>query len=278
MREMLAAARDRYAVATAAPGPYGGVASTWTTVHGTPLHARAGGAEHGVPVVLVHGLAVSHRYLMPTAALLGRRHPVAAVDLPGFGLSGDPGRALDTTALADHLGGWLRATGTGPAVLLGNSYGCQVIADLVAREPEHALALVLTGPTVDPAARSATAQVLRWLRDAAREDPFQAPILLRDTRDAGPGRVLATLRHAVRDRIEEKLPRLPMPALVVRGGREPIVPVRWAARAAELLPRGELVELPGSPHNSVYCAAGALTDAVEGFLDRVLPDARRLAG
>lgn len=36
--------------------------------------------------------------------------------------------------------------------------------------------------------------------------------------------------------------------------------------------------LPGSPHNSVYCAAGALTEAVEEFLDRVLPAARSLAG
>ena len=46
--------------------------------------------EHAWPIVLVHGLAVSHRYLMPTAALLARRHPVGVPDLPGFGLSGDP--------------------------------------------------------------------------------------------------------------------------------------------------------------------------------------------
>ena len=235
------------------------------------MHARVSASPpaRALPVVLVHGLAVSHRYLMPTAALLARRHPVGVPDLPGFGLSADPGAALDTTQLADALGGWLHATGTAPAVLLGNSYGCQVIVDLVARHPELAAAVVLSGPTVDPQARSVTRQVLRWLRDAVHEDPLQAPILLRDVRDAGPRRVFATLRHAVGDRIEEKLPTIAVPALVIRGGIEPIVPARWADEAARLLPRGRIVTVPGSPHNSVYVAAGVLTAAVEAFLDHV---------
>lgn len=269
--------RERYAVATAAPRPYAGFTSGWTTVGGVPLHARIGPADRSGPrIVLVHGLAVSHRYLMPVAALLARRHPVAVPDLPGFGLSGDPGEALGTAALADALGGWLRATGTGPAVLLGNSYGCQVIVELVSREPAAAEALVLTGPTVDPAARSAVRQALRWLRDVPHEDPRQAGVILRDVRDAGPRRVLATLRHAVRDRIETKLPGIAVPTLVTRGGVEPIVPDRWAAEAVALLPRGELAVLPGAPHNSGYSAADALAATVESFLDRVLtPPGRR---
>jgi pimeloyl-ACP methyl ester carboxylesterase len=263
--------RERYAVATAAPRPYAGFTSRWTTVDGVPLHARIGPADRpGPPVVLVHGLAVSHRYLMPVATLLARRHPVAVPDLPGFGLSGDPGAALGTRALADALGGWLRATGTGPAVLLGNSYGCQLIVDLVVREPATAPALVLAGPTVDPRGRSAVTQALRWLRDVRHEDLRQAGVILRDVRDAGPRRVLATLRHAVDDRIETKLPGVAVPTLVTRGGVEPIVPPRWAAEAAALLPRGELAVLPGSPHNSNYTAADALAAVTEDFLDRAL--------
>jgi pimeloyl-ACP methyl ester carboxylesterase len=261
---------SKYRLAMAAPRPYAGFRSDWTEVGGLRLHARTGGAGAGPRVVLVHGLAVSHRYLMPTAALLSGRHPVAAPDLPGFGLSAEPGAVLGTRALADALGGWLAATGGGPAVLLGNSYGCQLIVDLVSRRPAVAAALVLAGPTVDPGARTASRQVLRWLRDAPREDLTQAPVLLRDARDAGIRRLAGTLRHSVRDRIEQKLPAVPVPALVVRGGVEPIVPPRWAARAADLLPRGELIVLPGSAHNSVYSAPDALAAAVEEFLDRVL--------
>jgi pimeloyl-ACP methyl ester carboxylesterase len=102
------------------------------------------------------------------------------------------------------------------------------------------------------------------------EDPLQAPILLRAVRDAGPPRIVATLRHAVRDRIEDKLPAIGVPTLVTRGGVEPIVPDRWAAEAARLLPGGQLAVLPGGPHNSVYTAPAALAAAIEVFLDRVL--------
>ena len=273
MFQAIALSRRRHRLAVAAPAPYGRFTSTLTPVGPVAVHARVGGTGPGPRIVLVHGLAVSHRYLMPTAALLARRHRVAVPDLPGFGLSGEPGAVLGLRALADALGGWLDATGGGPVVLLGNSFGCQVIVDLVVRRPELAAALVLAGPTVDPAARSAPRQVLRWLADAVLEDPTQATVLLRDARDAGPHRILGTLRHAVADRIEDKLPLVTAPTLVVRGGVEPIVPRRWAREAAGLLPYGELVELPGSPHNTVYSAAGALTDAVETFLARALTPA-----
>jgi pimeloyl-ACP methyl ester carboxylesterase len=260
---------SKYRLAVAASRPYAGFVSEWTSVGGVRLHARVGGAGAGPRIVLVHGLAVSHRYLMPTAALLGRRHPVAALDLPGFGLSEDPGAVLRTPELADALAGWLDTTGRGPVVLLGNSYGCQVIVDLATRRPDLVRVLVLTGPTTDPSAPSAPRQVLRWLLDVPREPPAQLPILLRDARDAGFRRILGTLREATRDRIEAKLPSVRVPTLVVRGGIEPIVPTRWAAEAARLLPAGELAVLPGIPHNSPYAGAATLTGVVERFLERV---------
>jgi pimeloyl-ACP methyl ester carboxylesterase len=57
-------------------------------VDGVEVHARVSESprEHAWPIVLVHGLAVSHRYLVPTAALLARRHPVGVPDLRGLAL------------------------------------------------------------------------------------------------------------------------------------------------------------------------------------------------
>jgi surfactin synthase thioesterase subunit len=63
---------------------------------------------------------------MPLAATLAGHHPVHVIDLPGFGLSGDPGRVLNVAEHADHLADWLEATGLPPTVVLGNSFGCQV--------------------------------------------------------------------------------------------------------------------------------------------------------
>jgi len=90
--------------------------------------------------------------------------------------------------------------------VLGNSFGCQVAVDLAMRHPDRVGGLVLVGPTMDPTARTAPRQILRWLGDTAREDPLQLPILVRDVHDAGPRRVVGTLAHALRDPIEDKLP------------------------------------------------------------------------
>ena len=180
---------------------------------------------------------------MPLAAKLAAQHPVHVIDL------------------AD----WLEATGLPPVVVLGHSFGCQVAVELAVRFPDRVGGLVLAGPTIDPSARTAARQVLRWLRDTAREDPLQLPILARDLRDAGPRRVAATLGHALRDPIEAKLPLVGVPVLVTRGASEPIVPRAWAEAAARLLPDGELAEIPG-PHNANYGAAAALAGRVLAFL------------
>jgi pimeloyl-ACP methyl ester carboxylesterase len=261
------AALDRYRLASSAPRTAWAFQSHWRTIGGVVIHDRASLAspDSPLPVVMVHGLAVSHRYLMPLAAKLAGYHPVHVIDLPGFGLSDDPGRVLDVTEHADHLAAWLEAAEVPPVVLVGNSFGCQVAVDLAVRHADRARGLVLVGPTMDPSARTASRQIVRWLRDTAREDPLQLPILARDVRDAGPHRVVGTLTHALRDPIERKLPMVRVPALVTRGSREPIVPLAWAQAATRLLPFGELAVVPG-PHNANYGAAGNLAELVLAFL------------
>ena len=75
------------------------------------IHDRASLASPNAapPLVMVHGLAVSHRYLMPLAAKLAGDLAVHVIDLPGFGLSSDPGRVLNVAEHADHLAAWLQA-------------------------------------------------------------------------------------------------------------------------------------------------------------------------
>ena len=110
--------------------------SRWADIGGLRMHARAAtdAANAGaLPVVLVHGLVVSSRYMIPLAARLAAHAHVYAPDLPGFGKSDHPERPLKIAGLADALAGWMRATGLARAALIGNSMGCQVIAELALR-------------------------------------------------------------------------------------------------------------------------------------------------
>jgi pimeloyl-ACP methyl ester carboxylesterase len=101
------------------------------------------------PVVLIHGLGLSGRYMLPVAERLARHVPVYLPDLPGFGDSAKPDRALDVPALADALAGWIEAMALAPVALLGNSFGCQIIADLAARHPVLVERAVLEERTSD---------------------------------------------------------------------------------------------------------------------------------
>ncbi len=80
-------------------------------------------------VVLVHGLSVSSRYMVPTAVRLARDYHVYLPDLPGFGKSAKPSHILTVAELADALADWMQVMELPPAVLLGNSLGCQIIVN-----------------------------------------------------------------------------------------------------------------------------------------------------
>jgi pimeloyl-ACP methyl ester carboxylesterase len=239
----------------------------WTDTAAGVMHARVGGeGTSGSPVVLVHGMVISSRYMVPAALELAPLCPVYAVDLPGYGDSAKPRRVLDLTGLADALAAWMDARRFSAAHLLANSFGCQVLAELALRHASRVDRLIFQGPTVDPAARSVRQQLLRLLRNSSSEAPGLGWITLVDYVKAGVRRIRATMRMAIRDRIEDKLPGIVAPTLVVRGGKDPLVPQRWAEEVVRRLPRGELVVLPGLGHTINYTAPKELVAAVRPFL------------
>ncbi len=246
-----------------------GLHHDWRTVVGLRVHARvtAGRPERDDHVVLVHGVGVSGRYLLPTAARLAPFVRVHVPDLPGFGESARPPVALDVPAHADVLAAWLRDVGLERPTLLGNSMGCQVVVHLAARHPDLPGRAVLVGPTTDPDAASVRRQAWRLLRDGAREPVALDLLQIADYLRAGVRRSLRTARHAVRDPVAAVAREVHVPTLVVRGAEDPIVPQRWAEELTARLPRGRLVVVPGAPHVVNWVAADTLAELVLAFLD-----------
>jgi pimeloyl-ACP methyl ester carboxylesterase len=220
----------------------------------------------GLPVVLVHGMVISSRYMERLAEVLGRYVPVLAPDLPGYGESTKPRHALSLPELADSLGLLLRASGVPKAMFVGNSFGCQVLVELALRHPDQVDRLVLQAPTPDPAARSWVRQVWRIVLNNRLEPAKPAQEARIDYAKAGLPRAVATLRMLVRDPIEAKLPRVSAPTLVVRGTRDPVVSQQWAERAAGLLPQGRLALLEGGTHTLNHSYPGALAALILPFL------------
>ena len=227
-------------------------------------------------VVLVHGLGVSSRYMVPLAEYMASYARVYAPDLPGFGKSTKPTRALNIDELADALAAWMQTMKLAQAVVLGNSFGSQVVVALALRHPELIARAVLVAPTIDPRAPTVIRQIMRLVCDAPREPLSLVPLAIRDYLTTGLRRGLQTLRYAIRDRIEDKLPQVHVPTLVVGGARDPVVPQEWVEETARLLPRGRSVMIPGAAHAVNYNAPQELAHVVRMFMgERWTPFASR---
>jgi pimeloyl-ACP methyl ester carboxylesterase len=237
----------------------------WTMVRGVRLHDRSAGCATGSAVVFLHGLAVSHRYLLPTAGALADRHRVVLPDLPGFGHSDKPGHAYDVGEHADFLGAWLDARGLDRVAVVGHSFGAEVAARLAVRQPERVSALVLAAPTSDPAARTRRGLIGRWAADLVFEPLWQAPVLIRDVVDARPWRVLATVGHSVRNPVEQDLRRLPVPPLVLGGALDTVSPPRWRLSVAAMT-GGRSVTIPEAAHNALTTSGRRAADAIAAYL------------
>jgi 2-hydroxy-6-oxonona-2,4-dienedioate hydrolase len=244
---------------------------TLTDVDGLRIHARVAepppGSPRIAPVVLVHGLGLSGRYMMPTAALLARRYQVRVPDLPGFGDSGKPRRVLDVAGLAAGLAAWMDTAGTGPSVLVGNSHGCQTIGEFAVRRPDLVARAVLQGPTAPPRERTWLRQFVRWRQNAPYNPPELTPLSYEDYRKAGYLRTLLTFHLSLRDHLEDKLAGIKAPTLVVRGQHDPICSEGWAQQVAAGLPDGRLVIIPGVAHTLCYTSPVELAAVCRAFIE-----------
>lgn len=219
-------------------------------------------------VVLLAGLGVSGRYLLPFAAELGKRFPTWVPDLAGYERTDGPPCALEMAELADVVVAWMDALGVRRAVLVGSSMGCQVAVEVAARHADRASGVVLQGPTTDRHARTVPRHLWRIALDGLREPPSLTALQLADWAGTGERRLVKTIRRTFAHRIEDRLPWVGCPALVVRGSRDPVVPQRWAEEVAAGLPRGAVHVVSGAAHAVAYGAPAVLADIVARFVLR----------
>jgi 2-hydroxy-6-oxonona-2,4-dienedioate hydrolase len=93
------------------------------------------------------------------------------------------------------------------------------------------------------------------------------PVLLREYLAAGLPRTIRTLQYAFADCLEEHLPHVQVPTLIVRGSRDPIVSQDWAEEVKRLLPAGSQLGVTTSVGHAVnFNAPEQLVRSIRSFL------------
>ena len=215
------------------------------------------------PAVLVHGIGMSHRYLSRLHDLLALEGPVFSIDLPGFGGLPKPGTDVDVPAMAAALGDVIESLEVPPAVLVGQSMGCQWVVELAVQRPDLIAHVVTIGPVVDAAHRTFMAQSIALAVDTLGEPPAANALVFTDYLRCGVPWYLAQLRHMLRYRIEDRAAELNRPLLIVRGGRDPIAGQEWCRRLRDTAADARLVLVPGHHHNAQQSAPRAVASAIQ---------------
>jgi 2-hydroxy-6-oxonona-2,4-dienedioate hydrolase len=242
------------------------LSSRCVKVDGWRMHYRTGGTG-AQAVVLVHGLTVSGNYLLPTAVELMRDFTVYIPDLPGFGQSEKPQQALSIVELAESLKAWMDAVGLERAYLLGNSMGCHTIAVLASRYRERVAGAILVSPVGERDVLNTLPLVARALNDFVREPPSSWVVMFKDLLKAGLRRTVLTLRNMQRFPLEPRLPQVQVPALVVGGKHDRIVPMWSIGRVTALLPQGRVAVLAEAAHVPNYTHPQQMAALVRAFVD-----------
>jgi pimeloyl-ACP methyl ester carboxylesterase len=119
----------------------------------------------GAPVVLLHGLTATRRYVvMGSSALLRSGHRVIAYDARGHGRSGPAPVASDYgyPTLGHDLEAVLDAAGIERAVLAGASMGAHTLLWLALHRAERVSGLVVITPAFDPDTADDPRRLAHW--------------------------------------------------------------------------------------------------------------------
>jgi pimeloyl-ACP methyl ester carboxylesterase len=109
-------------------------------VNGTTLHYVAAGAG-GSPILLVHGFPETWWTFHKLIPLLAADHRVFAVDLRGFGDSGNEPGAYDSTTSAEDLHQLIARLDVGPVHLTGQDISGTTVFRLATTHPDDVLSL-----------------------------------------------------------------------------------------------------------------------------------------
>ena len=233
-------------------------------------------AGEGAPVVLLHGLTATYRYVvMGSRALERSGHHVVSYDARGHGTS-DPAPDAGAYRYEDLAADLLRVmddTGFERAVLAGASMGAHTALRVALERPERVAGLVVITPAYDPRVEEDPADLARWdaLGDGLRSggvEGFLAAYGVPDVPQAWRQTLLTVLRQrleghahpeAVADALHvvprsrpfralDELARIAVPTTVVadRDEPDPGHPLAVGEAYAAAIPGAELiVEEPG---------------------------------
>jgi non-heme chloroperoxidase len=282
---------------TKTPAPAGNpMADRLTTKDGTSLNFKDWGS--GPAVVFSHGYPLSSdAWEDQMFFLLQNGYRVIAHDRRGFGRSSQPSKGYDYDTFADDLAQLVNALDLRGATFVGHSMGGGEVARYVGRHGQSRVAKVAFVSSVTPFLlktatnpNGAPKEVFDGFRAAVQADRSQWNLdvtmpyysfnrpgakvsegFRQDYWRQGQATGVLAAYHAIgafsETDFREDLKKITVPALVVHGSDDQIVPLEISANlTAELIPQARLVVYDGGSHGLLHVDKDRLNADLLAFL------------
>ena len=253
----------------------------------------------GQPVVLIHGFPLNgESWGKQSAALLDAGFRVIAYDRRGFGASTKAGTGYDYDTFASDLNELINTLDLENAILVGFSMGTGEIARYLARYGSQRIAKAAFLGSLEPyllktddnpegagpqeyfdsvsesVEKDRYAFVSGFFKDFYNLDDNLGSRISQEAVDAS----VQVANHAGNVAIvaapltwptdfRADIPHIDVPALIVHGTADNILPIDVTARRfRELLPDAEYVEIEGAPHGMLLTHADEVNEALLAFV------------
>lgn len=249
------------------------------------------------PIVFVHGLGGQWQNWLENIPRFAQDRRVVALDLPGFGLSEMPSERISIEVYGRVLADLGDRLDLNPAVVVGNSMGGYVSAELAIRRPDSVERLMLVSSagvsqmevSTQPVMAAAKATVLITTNDAAQQRWVTARPALRHAvlaivarhpsrirpdmayegmvKGTGKPGFEPALRACLEYDFRDRLPQIGCPVLVVWGDKDAIIPVRDADRFVELIGGARKLVMRDTGHVPMIERPPAFNRTLQEFLE-----------
>ncbi len=276
--------------------------SRFIEINDLEVHYKTTGSGE-LRMILLHGFGASVFSWREVMEPLGELGTVVAFDRPAFGLTERPlsweegANPYAPEAQVNLVIGLMDALNIDEAVLVGNSAGGTVSVNAALAHPDRVEALVLIDAAIYQGGGAPS-----WIRPLLHVPQVDrlGPLLARQIAVRGdaflesawhdPSKITAEIRagsrkplrvdnwdHALWEltkasgpaNLEEKIPSLDTPSLVITGDDDRIVPAEQSVRLADELPQAELSVIPDCGHVPHEECPEPVLDAMRPFLTRL---------
>jgi len=251
-------------------------------------------------IVWVHGLSGSWQNWLENLPFFARTHRCVAMDLPGFGASEMPAEKITIGGYAEAVDELLKVLGVSRAVVVGNSMGGFVGAEMAIRYGgtwvDRLVLVSAAGLSIEHQRNERLLGVLRrgsgllalsagWLASksdelarrprsrralfsivAAHPEKLAAPLVAEQLRGSGKPGFVDALDALTDYPIRDRLPEITAPTLVVWGTDDALVPVRDAWEFGSLIEGSRVVVYEDTGHVAMLERPVAFNALVEEFL------------